>query len=183
MVRRVGTGPMREIDFDDIMNDPITVALEGLTAKEAAYCRLVVEGWAFRDAYVKAGYAEPKTIDKLAAQVTKMNQRQHVREAIKKLQAIANKESVVTRDMLVQKLFEHRELALEGGQVGAANAAVMGVAKIMGLEVNKSEVSHKHTYEMEQATQELFEMLSRRGRRIAPPSVESEAVDVTPTDD
>lgn len=141
---------------------PFQHAVQGLNPRQVAYCRYRVQGIATIESFLKAGYKQG-TKTTMMATIAKMNGNPKIKHAIVALQEIANTRSEVTREQLVGYLLEHREVALEDNQIGAANAAVMGVAKMMGLEVNRSEVNVTHSYEVEQATQELFNMLSRRG--------------------
>ena len=158
---------------------PVEGALKGLSSRQAAFARHYVEGNSMLDCYAKAGYASRgKAAEANAIHTRKVPK---VAKAIVALQGIANNKSVITRETLAAHLFDHREAAIQSGQIGAANQAVMGVAKLMGLEVNKSEVAHTHSYEVEQATQELFNMLSRRGK--APALPDPEVIDAEVIDD
>lgn len=155
---------------------PLQKASEGLNHRQIGYARARFEGLGQLDAHAKAGYSQGGNKNVRKVQASRLENNPKVVRFIDHLRETANNQSVVTREQLVGHLLEHREIALEDGQVGAANQAVMGVAKIMGLEINKSEVTHTHTYEVEQATQELFNMLSRRGKAPA------KMIDVTPDD-
>lgn len=86
-------------------------------------------------AYVEAGYAQN---DANAGRLTKNEQ---VRGRVKELQAKTAERLSYTVEGLSQKLEEAMDLADKVGSPGAFVSAVMGIAKLNGLLIDKTEVS------------------------------------------
>ena len=58
----------------------------------------------------------------------------------------------VTVDRLTRELYENREAAFEHNQIGAANAAVLGIAKLHGLVEDKSKTQVEGTVRLQVVT-------------------------------
>ena len=134
-----------------------------LTQRQANFVKGIIEGMNPLDAYNAAGYAIRKKKEQQQIAALNLRKTQTVSDAIAKIRALGVKKAEITRDMLVEMLLDQRKVAVEEKQIGAANQSVMAVAKLMGLEVNRSVVNVKHTHEADQAAQELYQMLHKRG--------------------
>ncbi len=84
-------------------------------------------------AATKAGYKWP---DKVGSQLLGKTR---IREAIAERQAEHRGRCEITRETLTRMLLEDREMARRNGQPGAAIQACMGLAKLHGLLVDRSE--------------------------------------------
>jgi len=110
-----------------------------LTPKQEAFIRAYLEtgnaSEAYRRAYI-TGKMKPSTIWRNAHALLGNNK---VATRLAELQSAAQKRHDVTLDSITAFLFEDRELARERGQSGAAVAATMGLAKLHGLIIDRSE--------------------------------------------
>jgi phage terminase small subunit len=159
-------------------------AVQFLTAKQALFVKHYLSGQSNLDAFTLAGYSvKNQDADGLKTAAHGVRKKPKVAQAIATLQGLALKDSEVTREKLVQHMLDHRQMAIESGQVAAANQSVMGIARLMGLDVKKTETNVNHTFEAEAATQELYNMLHRRDRLPKPPTDEvviEDAIEVEP---
>lgn len=163
--------------------DGYAEACRMLTQKQSDFVKGVLEGKNVLDAYNEAGYAIRTNKDQQQIAALNLRKTQTVSDAIAKIRALGVKKAEITRDMLVEMLLEQRQVAVEEKQIGAANQSVMGVAKLMGLEINRSEVNVKHSHEADQAAQELYQMLHRRGHVKAledPNTIDAEVIEDEP---
>ena len=153
-----------------------------LTQKQQLYVENILDGKPPIVAYENAGYSMKSSHDNRNNAANKLQRSGPVKVALGKIRGLAIKRSMVTREFLVEKLLEQREEAVSLGQIGAANQSVMGAAKLMGLEVNKTEVNVNHKFEAQAATQELYDMLRSRGREpklSSPDVIDAEVADDT----
>jgi hypothetical protein len=87
----------------------------------------LVEGKTTDRAYVDAGYKQNR------CNASRLNTNENIRARVAELQAEHRKRHNITIDDLCDELDESRELALETAQPGAAAAATMGKARLLGL--------------------------------------------------
>lgn len=123
---------------------------------------------AYRCAYPRSLKWKPETVNSRASTLSKSDK---VLERYKELQEETRKSHGVTIESLLAELKENRDIALgaETPQVGAANAATMGKAKLVGLDVVKVEHevnSINANYDIKsidpkQAAQEYMELIKR----------------------
>ena len=98
------------------------------------FAKLVAGGKSFRDAYKQAGYQDD------AHNAARLTQHPTVKARIRELQDRQAKRLDVTVDHIYKKLEGNYRMAMKLKQPAAANSAVMGQAKLLGLIVDKSEV-------------------------------------------
>ncbi len=112
-----------------------------LTPKQEAFAKAYVEtgnaSEAYRRAY-NAGNMAENTINVKASQFLKQDK---IRVRLEELQKRAQKRHDITIDTLTEMLKADRELARELEQSSAAVSAVMGLAKIHGLILDKAQIS------------------------------------------
>ena len=114
-----------------------------LTARQAAFCRLLAEGRSNRDAYLQAGYkTTPEAADANAARLLGNDR---VSAMVRSLQAQAAVKATVTIDSLAREFDENRAHALRVDQVGAAVQATAMKAKLFGFMVDRQQVQVEHT--------------------------------------
>ena len=141
-----------------------------LTAKQEAFCLKIIEGLSQTEAY-EAAYgpsdAKPASIKKMAGKVAS---RSAVQARIGFLRgAVAEtvvKKALYTLEDALAEADSHIELARDEGQASAAVAATTLKAKLVGLLVEKKEISHKGPLD----TQDMAELEAIRdeaNRRLA----------------
>lgn len=113
-----------------------------LTPKQEAFAQAYLEtgnaSEAYRRAYDVSPESKPNTVEKRACELLKNGK---VSGRVAELQERARKRHDINVDTITEMLKEDRELARTNGQTGAAVTAVMGMAKLHGLLVDKSEQS------------------------------------------
>lgn len=113
-----------------------------LTPKQEAFAQAYLEtgnaSEAYRRAYDVSPESKPNTVEKRACELLKNGK---VAGRLAVLQERARKRHDITIDTITEMLKADRELARENNQSSAAVNAVMGMAKLHGLLVDKSEQS------------------------------------------
>ena len=114
-----------------------------LTSKQLRFVLLVVEGETQSKAYQLAGYAAntPKVIE---ANASRLASSAKVRDEIARLQALARNRAVITVESLTDDLIDIRTKAMAAGSYGPAVQAVLIIAKLNGLMIEKSETTVLH---------------------------------------
>lgn len=138
-------------------------ALQGLTKMQTAFVINIINGMTAFQAYGAAGY-KSTNYNAVYKNSRALYDNPKIKVALGRIRQAETKGHEITRDKLVEMFLEHRTLALERNNIGPANSAVMGIAKVLGLDVHTQKSEVKHTYEVEQATQELYKMLRTRGK-------------------
>ena len=116
-----------------------------LTPKQEAFARTYVEtgnaSQAYRDAYSVAEETKPETV---WVEACRLLAKPAVGKLVMELQEAARKRLQVTIESLTSKLEEARNLAMKDEKgASAAVSAVMGMAKLHGLLIDKKEVAGK----------------------------------------
>ena len=126
-----------------------------LTSKQQKFVRLYMSGTALIDAYIEAYDVSPTAVRK-AVQVnaSKVLSSPRVAAEIKRLQAKVAKKVMITAESLVEELEEIKRIALsaDNPQSAAAVSAVLGKAKLLGLDKNIIELSGKNGGPIEMRT-------------------------------
>lgn len=108
-----------------------------LTNKQEAFCLAYVETNNASEAYRRSYNAKnmkPSTVNRSAFEVL---ENPNVAARIKELRADHAERHEITIDSLIQKLDVAYRVAINAEQTGAAVSAVMGQAKLLGLDDNK----------------------------------------------
>jgi phage terminase small subunit len=130
-----------------------------LTPKQEAFALAYVEtgnaSEAYRRAY-NAGNMKPETVNRRAKEALKHGP---IAARIKELQAATFERHEITVDDILRELEEARKMAatLDRPQVSAMVAASMGKAKILGFEVNRTEVTGKDGAPIDHSLRVTFE--------------------------
>lgn len=130
-----------------------------LTPKQEAFALAYVEtgnaSEAYRRAY-NAGNMKPETVNRRAKEALKHGP---IAARIKELQAATFERHEITVDDILRELEEARTMAatLDRPQVSAMVAASMGKAKILGFEVNRTEVTGKDGAPIDHSLRVTFE--------------------------
>ena len=116
-----------------------------LTPKQEAFVRAYIETSNASEAYRRsydAGNMKPETVNSRAKELLKNGP---ITVRIELLQSKAEKRHSITVDDILRELEEARTMAAtqERPQVSAMVAASMGKAKLLGLEVTKTEITGK----------------------------------------
>ena len=108
----------------------------GVTEQQEAFCRAYVETGNASESYRRSYNAGNMGANTIAVKASNMLDRDNVRVRIAQLRETHSKRHNVTVDSLVAELEEIKNVALsaETPQSSAAVAAVLGKAKLMGLD-------------------------------------------------
>ncbi len=108
----------------------------GLTEQQEKFCRVFVETGNASESYRQSYKAEKMTANSIAREASLMLDNPNVAQRIKTLRETHAKRHNVTVDSLVAELEEIKQIALaaETPQTSAAVSAVMGKAKLTGLD-------------------------------------------------
>lgn len=108
----------------------------GVTEQQEAFCRAFVETGNASEAYRQSYKANRKSANSVAVDASRMLDKPNVNLRIAQLREGHTKRHNVTVDSLVAELEEIKNVALsaETPQSSAAVAAVLGKAKLMGLD-------------------------------------------------
>ena len=108
----------------------------GVTEQQEKFCRVFVETGNASEAYRQAYKSDRKTANSVAVDASRMLDKPNVRLRIDALRQVHAKRHNVTVDSLVAELEEIKRIALEAEtpQTSAAVSAVMGKAKLTGLD-------------------------------------------------
>lgn len=107
-----------------------------LTEKQEAFCRAFVETGNASEAYRRSYDAKNMGQNTIAVKASEMLSKDNVSVRLQQLREVHQKRHNVTVDSLVAELEEIKNVALsaETPQSSAAVAAVLGKAKLMGLD-------------------------------------------------
>ena len=108
-----------------------------LNSRQESFAQHVAQGCTGREAYQKAGYAVSDLV--ADANASRLLSNARVSERVAELQARHASRAEVTVDELVSKLERLYDLALENRQSSAGVQAVMGIGKLLGLIIDRSE--------------------------------------------
>jgi phage terminase small subunit len=122
-----------------------------LTPKQEAFAKAYIETGNASEAYRRAGYSTKQSAKAINENASKLLTK--VQPRVKELQAAHQKRHEVTVDSLTLMLMEDRVLARQEGEANAAINAVLAIAKLHGLVVDKKNVAldanHKHHHTAE----------------------------------
>lgn len=110
-----------------------------LNHRQEAFCRGLAEGLPQSRAYIDAGYASRGNAAEVSASQLLRNPKVAARVA--RLQADAARRSEVTVDSLVTELDEMLRLAIKCENPSAGVSAILGKAKVLGLIIDRAEVT------------------------------------------
>jgi phage terminase small subunit len=159
-----------------------------LSQRQRRFCQLYVEGKSPPVAYAEAGYAHDKSYANCYRLLTGND---GVKQEIANLQRIAMQKHEITVESLVRELEEARANAKKAGQPASEVSAVMAKAKLLGLVVDKREVSEKTVDKMDAGEitnllrerlagqPELLRLLGIEDDKPAPPAPDGEPANVT----
>ena len=130
-----------------------------LTPKQEAFALAYVETGNASEAYRRAYSAEKMKPASVAVNASKLLADAKVALRVQELQAKAVERHEITVDDILRELEEARTMAatLERPQVSAMVAASMGKAKILGFEVNRTEVTGKDGAPIDHSLRVTFE--------------------------
>lgn len=103
--------------------------------RHESFAQALAQGKSASEAYVEAGY-QPND-----GNAGRMNRNEQVRARVAELQEKAAERAVVTVEDIARQLDEDRQFARQNGSAAAAVSATMGKAKVLGLIVEKHDVS------------------------------------------
>ncbi|QXV72074.1 terminase small subunit [Klebsiella phage Geezett] len=108
----------------------------GVTEQQEKFCRVFVETGNASEAYRQAYNAKNMGANTIAARASEMLNKSNITVRLQQLREVHQKRHNVTVDSLVAELEEIKNVALsaETPQSSAAVAAVLGKAKLMGLD-------------------------------------------------
>ncbi len=117
---------------------PINVST-GLTDNEERFAMAFAKTQSLEDAYKQAGYIirEHWIKSTTRTKARKIYKRPRVQKRIAELNEVAAIKVDMTRDLFHQKLLEHRELALQNGDIKAANQALQLLGNSLSYLVDK----------------------------------------------
>ena len=115
---------------------------DGLTRKQEAFVRHIVEGNSGTQAAILAGYSERTAKEMAYENLTKP----HITQAIAKLQGDIAERVDVTQDKIVFKLWRNAEAAYTDKQYAASNQAIRDIALITGIytPTSKRDITVEH---------------------------------------
>jgi len=132
-------------------------------AKHELFCQQLALGNTASEAYELAGYKPSRS----NASVLKANQ--NISDRLDEILQESKKKVIGqiehTRDTLLSELEEERKLALKRGQASAAVAATMGKAKILGLIIDRREVSDVGPFDA-LTDEELVALAAKKARDL-----------------
>lgn len=105
-----------------------------LTPKQEKFCQKYLETGNASEAYRQSYSAEEMKPETIANKACLLLQRGDVRARLDELRAKVEKRHALTVDRLVHKLEAVYDRALAQGQLGAGVSAVMGMARLSGLD-------------------------------------------------
>ena len=116
-----------------------------LTIKQERFVQAYIETGNASEAYRRAYDADGMKPESIQVKACELLQNGKVAVRLAALQAKAEKRHAITVDDILRELEEARTMAatLDRPQVNAMVAASMGKAKLLGLEVNKTEITGK----------------------------------------
>jgi len=135
-----------------------------LTPKQEAFARAYVETGNASEAYRRAYQAEAMSPEAVRVEACRLLQRPKVALTVERLQAEHQARHEITVDTLTEMLKDDRVLARDEKDPAAAINAVMAIAKLHGLVIDKKNVNsdnrHHHSAEpLSPFAQHLAEVL------------------------
>ena len=115
-----------------------------LTVKQEAFAQFYLECGNASEAYRRAYDSENMQEQTIWRKAIEVLQNGKVTARLEHLQAEARQRNEVTIDTITKMLKEDRELARTEKQTSAAVSAVMGLAKIHGLVIDKANTENKN---------------------------------------
>ena len=112
-----------------------------LTPKQEAFAQAYVEASNASEAYRRSYSAVKMAQRTVEVEASKLLSHPEVTLRVSELQKRAQQRHDITVDTITAMLIADRELAREKGQPSAAVSAVMGLAKIHGLILDKAQIS------------------------------------------
>lgn len=140
-----------------------------LTEKQEKFCKRYIElgnaSEAYRQSY-DCSKSKPEGVHVRACELLKNS---NVRVRLEELKAAANKRHEITVDDLIKELEEARQVGKDKEQSAGMVAASMGKAKLLGLVVDKQQLSATHTVRNanELTDDELASIAAGSGTRTA----------------
>jgi phage terminase small subunit len=131
--------------------------MKQLSERQRTFCRLVHENIAPYRAYPMAGYRPH-----IGNPYRLLRENERVKDYIRQLEVKAMKKHEITVDTLIAQLEEARQNAKAAKQPASEISAVMGVAKLCGLLVEKQQIEQKDVskMDMEEVLAALKEMMA-----------------------
>lgn len=108
-------------------------------------------GMGVREAYAKAGYADN------ASAASKLYAKPEITIRITSLQTLTARKAAFSVQDMIKQLDEDREFARKNGAPSAAISASMGKAKVLGMLVDKQEVTGKDGGPITSITREIVD--------------------------
>jgi hypothetical protein len=118
-----------------------------LSPKQQAFVQALLKGATYADAYKKAGFPGGHSVTVATSNASSMLRRNtHIQSALKVAREELRERSMLEACDIIEMLRETRQLASRADppQASAAVAAAMGIAKLLGLAVDKSEAHIVH---------------------------------------
>lgn len=126
---------MDDIDYDELRQR------DGFTEKREAWCQLAVALNNQAEAYRQV-YAAPDIEEKTAwVNGSRLSRFPYCYQRLKEIREGVRIRNGYTADKLVQMAEQNYEIALETGNVAAANKALELIAKLTGNDINKLDVT------------------------------------------
>ena len=115
----------------------------GVTEQQEKFCRVFVETGNASEAYRQSYKSDRKNANTIAVDASRLLDKPNVNRRITMLRETHQKRHAITVDTLLEKLNKVYEVALtaETPQAAAATGAVMGQAKLLGLDKQLIELS------------------------------------------
>ena len=132
-------------------------------AKHELFCQHLALGKTASEAYELAGYKPSRS--NASVLKAKQNISDRLDEILQESEKKVVREIEHTRDTLLSELEEARKLALKRGQASAAAQCSMGKAKILGLIIDRREVSPAGAFDG-MTDEELVATAARRAREL-----------------
>lgn len=104
-------------------------------AKHELFAQGLVAGLTADEAYARAGYKPHR------GNASTLRTNQSILDRVSELQGKAAARAVITADDIARQLDEDRQFARQNGASSAAVAATMGKAKVLGLIVDKADLT------------------------------------------
>jgi len=139
---------------EDILANPKRYAIaqfknRPLTKKQQKFVQLYVyHDLTNTECAHRAGYSHPAQV---ASMLLHDPRYAHIQEKVRELQEGEQKKFEITYEKVARDLLEIRNSAMEDGSYGAAVTAEMGRAKLAGLLIDKKEIKHGRTDQMDKA--------------------------------
>jgi phage terminase small subunit len=125
-----------------------------MTPKQLAFVREFAIDRNAKQAAIRAGYSE-RTAEQQGYQLL---QNPSVSEAIEAMEVEHRTQCAVTVERLTRELYEARDLAQSNSQPAAMVSALMGIAKLHGLIIDRQKVDTTHRTVREMTDEELLEI-------------------------